>query len=372
MASEVEFSEIPRHELVAAALELGIERPDRFSDAELATQIRLQSSGGAPPRQTLPPSWLSVARNLVASVIEQGLNLPEAARVLRATVATTPRQKAPLPTVTLAQIYLAQKHTELAQTTLENVLRRDPDNYKARQLLLRLQAAQDSSLAKAAKGTAASESNAASDDARVSVPPSEVSPPLSSHPVTVPPAVQAELPGIQLAQLLTNVEPLEVKQALKDAAAELGASAQVRVTPQDSAVVPEVGAPSLGAPVATAEGAAFTQEDAAGLKPSLVVEPLPRIFLEVQRERGANGCVLHWDVTALPRSGSGLSRWRLGIRMATFVPTPRGALQLERWIPLTDASGALHVAVASVNVVRACVAERAPGGDLRVLCVAPH
>jgi hypothetical protein len=143
MASGGSFADIPRHELVAAALELGVERPDRLTAEELAEHIRAASSQSAPPpqREALP-SWLSVARNLVASVIEQGLNLPEAARVIRATVRPVPRQRPPLPTVTLAQIYLAQKHADRARTTLEQVLQREPDNFKAQSLVARLNAEQ--------------------------------------------------------------------------------------------------------------------------------------------------------------------------------------------------------------------------------------
>jgi hypothetical protein len=143
MASDGSLADIPRHELVAAALELGVGRPDHLSAEELAEFIRTASSNSVPPRPREPaPSWLAVARNLVASVVEQGLNLPEAARVIRATVRPVPRQRPPLPTVTLAQIYLAQKHTDRAKSTLDQVLQREPDNFKAQSLIARLHAEQ--------------------------------------------------------------------------------------------------------------------------------------------------------------------------------------------------------------------------------------
>lgn len=128
--------EVPRHELIAAALDLGIERPDRLSIEELQRQLGEAATAG----QVGGRGWFSVAKHLVASVVEQGLNLPEAARVIRRTVRSTPKQKPPLPTVTLAQIYLAQRCDDRARGILEQVLSREPHNYKARELLERLDA----------------------------------------------------------------------------------------------------------------------------------------------------------------------------------------------------------------------------------------
>jgi hypothetical protein len=133
---------IPRHELIALALDLGVDRPELLSDAELLQHISRASEGGEaePTGSVAPPAtsargWFQVARNLVASMLEKGLNLPSAARVLRDTVRTVPPQRPPYPTVTLAQIYIAQGHTQRAIATLQQVLRRDPKNPKARRLL---------------------------------------------------------------------------------------------------------------------------------------------------------------------------------------------------------------------------------------------
>jgi hypothetical protein len=135
--------EIPRHELIAAALELGIERPEVLSHSELQQRIRDVSEGNARVSEPPPPlgrGWFNVARHLVASVIEKGLNLPTAARVLRDTVRSVPPQRPPLPTVTLAQIYMAQGHSDRAAVTLEQVLKRDPRNPKATRLMAELRA----------------------------------------------------------------------------------------------------------------------------------------------------------------------------------------------------------------------------------------
>jgi hypothetical protein len=80
-----------------------------------------------------------VARDLVARVIERGLNLPDAADRLRTIGGPLPssRQSAPaaLPTLTLAEIYAAQGHRDRAIDTLEGVIAREPEHAAARTLL---------------------------------------------------------------------------------------------------------------------------------------------------------------------------------------------------------------------------------------------
>jgi hypothetical protein len=134
---------IPRHELVAAALQLGIPKPESLSEQELADRIREVSEGGdAHEPRASSPSWLAVARHLVSSIVEQGLNLPTAARALRDSMRPSNRasSRPPMPTVTLAQIYLGQGHEERARETLQQVLARDPNHTKARMLLDKLDA----------------------------------------------------------------------------------------------------------------------------------------------------------------------------------------------------------------------------------------
>lgn len=150
------LSEIPRHELIAAALELGITRPEELALEELREQIRVASAANQAPTPAFGKRALfAVARNLIASVVERGLNLPDAARVIRDTVRTSPKQKPPLPTVTLAQIYLAQGYAEKALQTLALVIEREPHNYAAvalqQKLLHREQADKDPSSGKAAQ-----------------------------------------------------------------------------------------------------------------------------------------------------------------------------------------------------------------------------
>lgn len=134
------LSDIPRHELIRVALDLGIEHPERLSAEELCRRVRVASVETKPGANDTSSSrgLFAVARNLLASVVERGLNLPDAARAIRDTVRPSPRHRPPLPTVTLAQIYLAQGYAERARRTLEQVLEREPDNYKALELLEKL------------------------------------------------------------------------------------------------------------------------------------------------------------------------------------------------------------------------------------------
>src|SRR6185436_248263 len=69
-------------------------------------------------------------------VVERGLHLPEVARALRATPADEdwPTPPAPLPTITLAEIYAAQGHLDRAIGVLDEVLAREPDHVEARSL----------------------------------------------------------------------------------------------------------------------------------------------------------------------------------------------------------------------------------------------
>ncbi len=133
------LSEIPRHELIAAALELGVERPEQLSPEQLRDKIRAASAGSSDADlASSRVSLFSVARSLIASVVERGLNLPDAARVIRETVRSSPRHRPPLPTVTLAQIYLAQGYIDRAIQTLAQVIEREPSNYTAAELYQRL------------------------------------------------------------------------------------------------------------------------------------------------------------------------------------------------------------------------------------------
>lgn len=128
-----ELRRLSRPELLERAAALGIPRPKTLTTGELVDEIVTRT---APPG-TARRGWLGKARDLVANVVERGLHLPEAARVLRATQRRAPAPPPPLPTVTLAEIYAAQGYFGKAVTVLNEVLRREPEHEEATSLRTR-------------------------------------------------------------------------------------------------------------------------------------------------------------------------------------------------------------------------------------------
>jgi hypothetical protein len=93
-----------------------------------------------PLEQKRARGWLGVARDLVASVVESGLNLPDAAALIRGERAELDlKSPEPVATVTLAEIYAAQGHVQRALAMLDEVLANEPDHEAAQRLRERLQ-----------------------------------------------------------------------------------------------------------------------------------------------------------------------------------------------------------------------------------------
>jgi hypothetical protein len=129
-----------RVELVEKARQLGVERPERMTRLELRDEIqRLTGPRGA---QEEPRGLLGAARSMLASMVEAGLNMPEAAAVIRGEAGFDVRVKnqPPVATVTLAEIYAAQGHRKRALRMLDDVLAAEPDHEVARELRQRLAA----------------------------------------------------------------------------------------------------------------------------------------------------------------------------------------------------------------------------------------
>ncbi len=128
-----------RDELIARARALGAKRPELMTRVELRDEIvRLTESDPVVRRRSR--GWLGVARDLVASVVDSGLNLPGAAAAIRGGVRPQPEWQGPAPvaTLTLAEIYVAQGHTDRALAVLDEVLRSEPDHAAALSLKQRL------------------------------------------------------------------------------------------------------------------------------------------------------------------------------------------------------------------------------------------
>jgi hypothetical protein len=133
-------SPLSRIELLRLAQGLGVVDADVMTRAELRAAI---DKAQRPERVALdqhPVTWVSVARRLLASVVERGLNLPDAAALIRgdAKLMAPPMAPPPVATVTLARIYAAQGHLDRAIGTLDEVLDSDPDHELARDLRTQL------------------------------------------------------------------------------------------------------------------------------------------------------------------------------------------------------------------------------------------
>lgn len=131
MARTLELDRKSRNELVEEARGLRVERPERLTRVELVDEIirrTTPASGQAEAR-----GLFGVARSMLASVVESGLNLPEAASVIRGNVtAQIPASNhTPVATVTLSEIYAAQGHKTRALRMLDEVLKAEPDHQEA-------------------------------------------------------------------------------------------------------------------------------------------------------------------------------------------------------------------------------------------------
>jgi hypothetical protein len=143
-----ELERFDRDALIRRAEEAGVARPSILTRPELVDELLLRGTPGvddgerrADPALKRLRGFFGIARDLLASVVDRGLHLPDAAERIRALrvpaqePASTKRPPAVLPTVTLAEIYAAQGHRERAIETLERVLEREPDHAAAEALL---------------------------------------------------------------------------------------------------------------------------------------------------------------------------------------------------------------------------------------------
>ena len=129
---------LSRDELIAKAKKLGVQRAEVMTRVELKDEIVRRTATDDLSRRRAR-GWLGVARDLVASLIEEGLNMPDAAKLVRSGVSPTViRHQPPVATVTLAEIYATQGHVKRALAMLDEVLAKEPDHAAARALRERL------------------------------------------------------------------------------------------------------------------------------------------------------------------------------------------------------------------------------------------
>src|SRR3954468_4233249 len=77
-----ELERLTREQLITEAERLGIPRPRVLTQPELIDEIIGRTTKSERER-VKARGWLGRARDLLAAVVERGLHLPEAARVLR-------------------------------------------------------------------------------------------------------------------------------------------------------------------------------------------------------------------------------------------------------------------------------------------------
>ncbi len=135
-----ELDRLDRDSLVRRAEEAGVERAKVLTRPELVDELLLRSAADQASIQR-SRGLFGRARDLIARVVERGLHLPDAAGRIRAMGLPAPAPMsapAALPTVTLAQIYVAQGHRARAIETLKKVLEREPEHAVAEGLLATL------------------------------------------------------------------------------------------------------------------------------------------------------------------------------------------------------------------------------------------
>ena len=228
------LQKLSREELVREAERAGVPRPRVLTQAELIDEI-LKRTATSDRDRARARGWLGRARDLLATVVEKGLHLPDAAAAIRSGPKGWPPPPPPLPTVTLAEIYAAQGHLERAVAVLDEVLRREPDHEEARELRDRFVA----QLARAERGAAEAKPEATEEPARSEekgeAPPEEAphaapagdereeSPRPRAAPASVPPTMPA-------AETRDLEEPTEVEEP-----AQAGAPAGEEATSDEEA-----------------------------------------------------------------------------------------------------------------------------------------
>ena len=139
METRSELETLDRESLITKAEGAGVARARVLTRPELVDEIILRQNRD-PETTRRMRGLLGRARDLLARLVERGLNLPDAADRLRSVPPPPPKRTGPaVPTVTLAEIYATQGHTKKAITTLEEVLAHEPDHLAAKGLLTKLQ-----------------------------------------------------------------------------------------------------------------------------------------------------------------------------------------------------------------------------------------
>lgn len=134
-----DLDRLDRDALIARAEGAGVARARILTRPELVDELLLRTAVDDVTKERAR-GLFGRARDLLARLVERGLNRPETADRIRSVGRAVGRASAPaaLPTLTLAEIYVAQGYRERAIETLERVVSAEPEHAMARALLARL------------------------------------------------------------------------------------------------------------------------------------------------------------------------------------------------------------------------------------------
>jgi hypothetical protein len=375
LINDVNPKTLSRLELLKLAQTLNVSDADVMTRAELRAAIERARK----PEPRLPPqpaTWLGVARRLLASVVERGLHLPDAAAVIRGDASLRPMPSGPPPvaTVTLARIYAAQGHLERGIATLDEVLDSDPDHDLARELRAQLAIAlaarrHEEQLSSGALGGGPPRAKPAEEDA---LPPHEfefaaeesspASDLLGAVPLTDVPLTDVPLADVPLAGDAGLAEEFSFDagsaELMGEAAAELESIEPVPETRRDSGKPP---APTLEAapePVAAAEAAPAAEPSppslplpaSAEVPASAPLEPRPAGLALI--ETSGHTRYLYWELARPSTNGTSAEpHW---ISVVAYTPRGAGSERSEKRFPVIHGNGAVRLeGLSPLAVVRA-------------------
>ncbi len=356
------LEKLSRNDLIAKASGIGVARAEVMTRMELVDEIVRRSYTDEHQRRRAR-GWLGVARDLVASLIDQGLNMSEAAELVRSGGArpTSLRHQPPVATVTLAEIYASQGHTKRARNMLDEVLDKEPDHQFARALRDRLPGAKRVDPTESVAAAEGDTPEASLSDA----PPSDALPSDAPDPsqVAAPERVQsAEDSGVSRSAQPSELAPHAQRMPglIEDAAASAAQPAAARSVEDvdedaDTPRAPPAAVAPLDSPAQT------TRSQVRASAPTAVTPFVPDADVLLIRRNGATEVSVYWELVPA-------HAMETVVRLVAFVPDWAGAQRVEHKLQALGAVGTGSVRVPEAAVVRAVIGSQL-GGVFRPLAV---
>jgi len=375
-----ELEALTRDGLIERARRLGVPRPEVMTRVEMIDEIIRRQETDAIARRRAR-GWLGVARDLVASLIEQGLNLPDTAELVRkgALSPTHLQHQPPVATVTLAEIYAAQGHVKRAAGMLEEVLEKEPDHAPARALLERLRRDRTRPAVREAEPEEADASPKPEETAAHAAPEAPSLPEAMAAPPAAP-ATQADAapsePEAPLAPSAPLASPAPAPSA-PEAAAEPPTLPALAMPPEAvaPATAPEVvgAAPepeALAAPPEPMPMPAPPASEPAPSPPEPSAAPSRREPVRADAlviVLGDSDCFVKWELSEKSQRERIGAEWV--VRVVSHVPRMGRALRIEMDLPVAEDVGYRRLPLREGASVRAVLGTRDVHG-IRPLVVA--